>query len=148
MSERSKAAALGLITYMTNKPCKNGHLALRYVKSAKCTECMRQKSTFWRSGNPEKCREYSKRWRENDPTRGREVKVRFLYGLELSELPEKPTRCEVCRRWHKKIVIDHCHETGRFRGWLCDPCNMILGMVDESPQILRDIALYLEKHKK
>jgi hypothetical protein len=46
---------------------------------------------------------------------------------------------------HPKIVLDHCHDTGGFRGWLCDPCNVVLGMVKDRPEILRDLADYLER---
>ena len=38
---RVEAIALGVRTYFTGKPCKNGHIALRKAPSGTCTECSR-----------------------------------------------------------------------------------------------------------
>ncbi len=43
--ERSEARALGLSKYLTNRPCKNGHLTYRYTKSGSCSDCIHPKST-------------------------------------------------------------------------------------------------------
>lgn len=42
--------------------------------------------------------------------------------------------------------IDHCHATGKVRGLLCSHCNRGIGMLQDSPEILRSAAAYLEKH--
>ncbi len=42
------------------------------------------------------------------------------------------------------LVVDHSHETDRVRGLLCSPCNLALGMVKDSPDVLRQLASYLE----
>lgn len=38
--ERLEAANLGLPTYTTGRPCKNGHLSYRYTKSGACSGCI------------------------------------------------------------------------------------------------------------
>ena len=43
--------------------------------------------------------------------------------------PPKDASCALCDEKHKKMVFDHDHEKGVFRGWLCDPCNRSLGML-------------------
>lgn len=53
--------------------------------------------------------------------------------------------CEVCGREDLTLCIDHDHETGKFRGWLCELCNKALGSAKDSPKILRKLADYLEK---
>lgn len=133
---RKNAKALGQKRYFTGKPCKQGHLAERNV-SGRCLECRPPSALKWR--------EYNARWKAKYPGREQEVKYRYRYGVELSEVRPKPAVCDVCARPNKKIVFDHCHQSGRFRGWLCDPCNMILGNVEDRPEILRALAVYLEK---
>lgn len=41
-------------------------------------------------------------------------------------------------------VLDHCHETESFRGWLCHKCNRALGGFDDSPKTLERAIKYLE----
>jgi len=57
-----------------------------------------------------------------------------------------PSQCEICGS-SRKISMDHCHETHKFRGWLCDNCNVALGTIKENPATMRALADYLEKHK-
>ena len=45
------------------------------------------------------------------------------------------------------LHMDHSHETGIFRGWLCKKCNTALGMLNESPEIIFLLAEYAEKHQ-
>jgi hypothetical protein len=62
----------------------------------------------------------------------------------------KPHTCEVCGSLgygQQGIVFDHNHITGKFRGWLCNSCNVVLGYVQDSAERLLKLALYLEKHR-
>lgn len=45
----------------------------------------------------------------------------------------------------KKLVIDHCHTTGRVRGLLCNACNTLLGKASERPEVLIAAAAYLKR---
>jgi hypothetical protein len=46
---------------------------------------------------------------------------------------------------HKlKLVVDHCHETGRIRGLLCHNCNRALGLLHDDPRVIRKAIGYLE----
>ena len=47
----------------------------------------------------------------------------------------------------ENLVPDHNHQTGNFRAILCAKHNMALGSFNDNPQILREAADYLEKHK-
>jgi len=57
----------------------------------------------------------------------------------------KPDRCEVCERQSFRITFDHSHATGKFRGWLCHSCNIVLGHVADDPNILWRLGLYLKQ---
>ena len=46
---------------------------------------------------------------------------------------------------HASLHIDHCHKTGVVRGMLCGNCNFLLGHANDSPEILRKAADYLEE---
>ena len=57
-----------------------------------------------------------------------------------------PDACENCHRKQegKRLSIDHCHETGAFRGWLCDSCNLGLGKIGDTLEAARNLVKYLE----
>lgn len=43
--------------------------------------------------------------------------------------------------------IDHCHVTNEIRGLLCRSCNHALGLVEDDPETLRNLAAYIETFK-
>jgi Recombination endonuclease VII len=55
----------------------------------------------------------------------------------------KPELCEICGELNIRIVFDHCHRRGHFRGWICDRCNRVLGLVKDSPKLLSLLQKYL-----
>jgi hypothetical protein len=61
--------------------------------------------------------------------------------------------CAICESGQadvkgKKINfhVDHCHTTGKVRGLLCHSCNVTIGLMKDSPLLLRKAAMYLETH--
>lgn len=54
----------------------------------------------------------------------------------------RPTACEVCGGGGT-ICFDHCHKTGKFRGWLCSRCNFALGNVRDNADLLVALAEYI-----
>ena len=66
MAERAKAIANGEKTYFTGKPCKRGHVALRYSLRGRCVECERACSAAWKARNPEKSKASVVRGAPND----------------------------------------------------------------------------------
>jgi hypothetical protein len=45
-------------------------------------------------------------------------------------------------------VVDHCHQTNTFRGWLCHKCNRGLGNFNDNSEILKRAIEYLGKHNE
>lgn len=44
-----------------------------------------------------------------------------------------------------KLVVDHCHTTGRVRGLLCNACNFLVGKAGEREGVLYAAAEYLKR---
>lgn len=76
--------------------------------------------------------------------RSREFAQRRRIKQELAAGRPKPELCEICEEFHQRIVWDHCHNHGHFRGWICDRCNKVLGLVYESSALLGKLRRYLE----
>jgi hypothetical protein len=94
-------------------------------------------------------RENAKRMRAINPEKEKSRLKRFSLKREQKRIEEagrnKPDLCEICSTNEFKIVFDHCHNSNRFRGWICDRCNRVLGIVKDNSKLLNDLALYLEK---
>jgi hypothetical protein len=45
-------------------------------------------------------------------------------------------------------VLDHNHDTGKFRGWLCARCNSALGWLRDDIENVRRALKYLEENKE
>ena len=56
---------------------------------------------------------------------------------------EPPEACEICGK-EVPLVVDHNHETGKFRGSLCNHCNSGLGHFLDNPKLLRKAFYYLK----
>lgn len=59
----------------------------------------------------------------------------------------RPTNCECCGIVCN-VVFDHDHDTGKFRGWICNRCNRVLGFVQDSKDVLSALIAFLESHPK
>jgi hypothetical protein len=56
------------------------------------------------------------------------------YGLSQPEyltlLEKQDGKCAICKRKPKRFVVDHCHNTLKVRGLLCDACNGSLPLIE------------------
>ena len=106
--------------------------------------------------NPEKREEYlkrarekSKRWYEKNKEKrykyNREYWKKHIISLEKEVGRKKPLYCEICKE-KKRICFDHDHKTGKFRGWICDRCNLILGHINDDKRILKNLLEYLDNN--
>ena len=64
-------------------------------------------------------------------------------------IPTVVDHCELCgigeSELKKSLCLDHDHKTGKFRGWLCDRCNVtIVGVIDT--HLDRVLAYFDRKH--
>lgn len=59
-------------------------------------------------------------------------------------------RCMVCGitedELGKRLDVDHCHDSGKVRGLLCNSCNTMIGRGRDNAKVLEAAAKYLEKY--
>lgn len=126
-------------------------------------EKYRANKKAYRGRNLERFKAWNKAYRLKHAKRLREKQKKYKSRPEIKEhyrqygilyrqrkhekiAGKKPDKCPVCKRKSKKICLDHCHKTGKIRGWLCDPCNVALGRVEDQIYILKNLIKYLKKN--
>lgn len=59
-------------------------------------------------------------------------------------------KCAICsvdsQTYGKRFSVDHDHEDGEVRALLCQHCNTLIGMAEESVEILQSAIGYLKLH--
>ena len=72
--------------------------------------------------------------------------------------PDENYLCPICNRDIEELgkkgqmrlqtwVLDHCHDTEVFRGWLCSNCNTGLGAFKDDLKRVTNACEYLNQHK-
>lgn len=89
---------------------------------------------------------HSKRYYDKYPERRRLSHQKMRYGFVP---PPEPKNCEACgipfTQFRNGACVDHDHATGKFRGWLCSPCNTALGHAKDSRDRLQLLINYLDR---
>lgn len=98
---------------------------------------------------------YNQQWRKKNPEKNklhhRTVKLKAKYGITIKEYDELYLKqlglCALCHEPFgvDKPCVDHCHTTGAVRGLLHRKCNLLLGHVNDSIQLLKYAQWYLEQ---
>jgi len=78
--------------------------------------------------------------------------LKHRYGVTSKTLvalmKAQGSRCAICHKPHSKrgrgLCLDHDHESGQPRGFLCDGCNTGLGFFQDNPKLLRRAIAYLK----
>jgi CRISPR/Cas system-associated protein Cas10 (large subunit of type III CRISPR-Cas system) len=65
---------------------------------------------------------------------------------QYREIHPKPAnnQCQCCGAIDE-LVVDHCHETQDFRGWICKSCNHGIGKLGDTPEGVLKALDYLMK---
>ena len=153
--EYAEAKRLGLKFYNTGRPCGKGHTGDRYTSTRTCTRCQYEALSKWVNSNPDKHREAGRNWKRRNAeryhTEEERAKMRDRWrATRKFPTPTRPTpeACECCGsklEGGRKTHLDHCHETGAFRGWLCNQCNMGIGALGDSIEGLERAIAYLKR---
>lgn len=134
-----------------------------------CRSCTQQRSNEarWAAGGkkqtgtsrtPEAKAQYLREWHAKNPDARRRLDLK-KYDLTPEQydamLTEQAGVCAGCERPETRkhpvtglpvpLAVDHDHETGEVRGLLCSRCNFALGYAQDSAEILRGLASYIEE---
>lgn len=120
--------------------CKECHTkeVLAYQKVARTTPQFKAARRAWREKNKDKIKHQAK-----------EANVMRKYGVDLGEytrlLSLQDGKCGICGSIisGRNATLDHCHTTGRLRGFLCGKCNSGLGMFNDRCDLLIKAVTYL-----
>lgn len=90
---------------------------------------------------------------------GRARRLMSNYGLTVEDrqrmVDEQDGRCAICLRHEtddnfpvgpfgsRALVVDHCHQTGQVRGLLCNNCNVAVGLLQDSADLLNRTIEYI-----
>lgn len=88
--------------------------------------------------------EYRERIMER--TRKRDIEKQFNISVEEYNEYMTDAECSICES-KERLVLDHCHNSGKIRGVLCHNCNVGIGNLRDSPQIVARALYYLQENE-
>jgi hypothetical protein len=116
-----------------------------YTGRKDCKDCKNAAAKQWRKDNPENTEKHLARMRERSKER--------RYGITQKEFDQmlirQNNKCKICSdnfKSFKDTHIDHCHNTNKVRGLLCNNCNMALGQFMDNTDIMDNAIKYLQKY--
>lgn len=123
-----------------------------YRYGCRCDDCREAKRGENAIMNPRRTQEVRSERSLKRPKSYREYSLKAKYGLTLDDYEAmciaQDGKCAICfDDTQGKLVVDHCHESGRVRELLCHRCNVGLGFGRDSPDLLRRMADYVERHR-
>lgn len=117
-------------------------------------EAYRARARRWFLANHEKHLAYSARRRKEKPRLVVSGKLKAMHGITLEQYEaiaaSQNHACAICgtpqAEQKRKMAVDHHHGTGRIRGLLCHNCNVGIGNLKDSKQILTKALNYIHEH--
>lgn len=118
------------------------------IHKSTCKPCQATAARKWFHENKERAKESKHAWT-----------LRTTYGITPEQYQEMLAAqngvCSICKQVEPtehgrtgtqfRLAVDHCHDTGRVRGLLCQRCNRAIGLLGDSVDLLREAINYLEK---
>jgi hypothetical protein len=109
-------------------------------------------------GNSHYCKpchaEYVRDWYQKNKDSVRGTQFKRKYGISVSDYDrmflQQSGLCAICSSQSndgRRLHVDHCHDTGKVRGLLCNRCNKGLGLFRDDPDLLSIAAGYIVEHE-
>ena len=168
-SKRKNRPSPAIICKQCNtRVCKEGYLKNREVRIDKAIEYKNENRAAYnawlredRKKFPEKYREYARENRKKYGHLRNKMEISRRRGISIDEydalLESQNKLCAICQRPENRmsrdkkhmseLCLDHNHETGANRGFLCHSCNTGLGKFQDSIEQLQRAIDYLRKYE-
>ena len=108
---------------------------------------------------------WARKWadaRIRNPDIEYERNLQRSFGMNLDEYLQKFKNqngvCAICEKEEtttngksgivRRLAVDHCHNSNKIRDLLCNRCNITLGKIEDSVELLQKMINYLNKHKE
>lgn len=115
----------------------------------------------YRDANRERIREKSRQYHHDNRftywVKSLERKFGISYFDYQALSDQQGGVCAICKQPEKqrdyrtgktrRLPVDHDHTTGKVRGLLCHRCNLVVGLIEERPDIVDNIRAYLDTHR-
>ena len=121
-----------------------------------CKMCNNQRVNKWYHQNRDSQIRIRKQWRTNHPDKQREYALNSIFGSGAAELYNKlfqqqKGHCAICgihqSNLNGRLGLDHNHTTHQNRGLLCDNCNLGIGQLKDSSELVYQAYLYLQHYE-
>jgi hypothetical protein len=134
--------------YTRNNPAKG-----RY--QAWCKDCQKHAVISGYRDNPEKHAAYNREWGQRNPDKKADIALKTRLGLPHGTyarlLAAAEGKCEICGTTEagpriSRFHVDHDNISGQTRGLLCGRCNVGIGQMLHSVEILERAIHYINKY--
>lgn len=82
------------------------------------------------------------------PEKIRAQNLKHNYGISVEEYQaiyeKQEGKCAICKKPFEVLHVDHCHNSDRVRGLLCGNCNLGIGNLQDSIELLQSAIEYLK----
>jgi hypothetical protein len=72
--------------------------------------------------------------------------VEIRKNLKLKNPPPLPGVCPICELHTDNWILDHCHFSNEFRGYICNSCNLGIGRFNDDVRLLENAIAYLKQN--
>ena len=119
-------------------------------------ESEKVRSKAWRKANPEKYAAYVEKNRSKIQANSRRYEYNITEEQFQQKLAEQDNQCAICGQPLVRPVVDHNHACcsqrktcGKCnRGILCQGCNTIIGLANDSIEALSNAIQYLKGYQQ
>jgi hypothetical protein len=132
------------IRYRGNRFCWCGLCEQKYSQSPEVKKRQRVRWATKMTDIAFRLKERIRSRKKYNPKKQKNTNYKRKYGISLSAF-NRAKKCALCFET-RKLVPDHSHITGKYRGPLCYRCNLAISQAESKKGWLKRVKEYLRRH--